>query len=175
MSTAFDINKWDVQPLRDGDIQNLCDMGQDPPETTDYFKKCLAAQKGGARHIIIIRPAGIKEIVAYGMLNESPRYALYEKLDIPEIQDLFVRPQYRGQGIGRSMMAYLESIAVKQGYEQCGISVPVSPRHGIAQQLYYDCGYRPDGQGITYNRKTVPYGKQATVDDDLCLMLIKNL
>ena len=170
-----DNTNLDIRPMAIQDIPALCDMGQDPPETEGYFKKCLEAQNAGDRHIAIIRFQKEREIIAYGMLNMKPRYGLYKKLNIPEIQDLYVCQEKRRQGLGRFMINCLEEKARQKGYKKCGISVPVSPRHGIAQRLYFDCGYRPDGQGITYNRLTLPYNATTTIDDDLCLMLIKDL
>jgi hypothetical protein len=47
--------------------------------------------------------------------------------------------------------------------------------YGNAQSLYFKLSYCSDGNGITYNYKKVPPGKTATIDDDLCLWLTKNI
>jgi hypothetical protein len=56
-----------------------------------------------------------------------------------------------------------------------GISVPVSPDFGVAQQLYYKLGYKPDGNGVTYDRATLTHDCRVKLDENLCLMMVKDL
>lgn len=109
----------------------------------------------------------------FGMLNFAPRYSLYKRLDYPEIQDLNVVPDFRNRGIATMMIAYCEDMARARGHEGMGISVGLYKEYGPAQRLYAKLGYMPDGFGITCDREPVNAGQTYRLDDDLCLMLVK--
>jgi hypothetical protein len=68
-----------------------------------------------------------------------------------------------------------ETIALDQGAEKIGISVGLTKDYGPAQRLYFKLGYMPDGNGISYDREGITYGQTYVADDDLCLMMIKEL
>jgi ribosomal protein S18 acetylase RimI-like enzyme len=133
-----------------------------------YFSRCLQEQASGSRKIFIAQKDNM--IVGYVQLNFAPRYALYKKLDIPEIQDLNVAPAHRRQGIGRALVEYCEKQCES---EQVGISVGLTKDYGAAQRLYMAMGYVADGMGVTYDREPVSKGQMYSVDDDLCLMMVK--
>ena len=47
--------------------------------------------------------------------------------------------------------------------------------YGPAQSLYVSRGYKPDGEGVTYkNQQAIP-GNYYLLDDELILLLTKNL
>jgi GNAT superfamily N-acetyltransferase len=138
-----------------------------------YFAKCLEEQEAGRREMFIA--TFDSEIAGWGMLNWQPQYQLYRRLDIPEIQDLNVLPTMRRNGIGAAMIGYAEGLARQNGKNQIGISFGLYPDYGPAQRLYIRLGYLPDGFGVTYGRVTVRPGESRPIDDDLCLMLVKDL
>jgi len=111
----------------------------------------------------------------FAVLNVRPLYHLYVKLNIPEIQDVFILPEYRQQGLATMLVKHCESRAIAAGKPMIGISVPVSPQFGAAQHLYANLGYLPDGNGVTYKREAVIHNSAYPIDDNLCLMLIKEL
>ena len=113
--------------------------------------------------------------VGFGILNFEPKYRLYQKLGIPEIQDLNVLLDYREQGIGTKLIEAFENIARDQGAQQIGISVGLTADYGPAQRLYAKLGYIPDGQGVTHDRNAVEKGSNYDIDDNLCLMMMKAL
>lgn len=114
-------------------------------------------------------------ILGFVVLNFEPKYNLYKKLEIPEIQDLNVLPNHRKQGVGTTLIHACEDIVEDQGIEKVGISVGLTSDYGAAQRLYTQLGYIPDGYGVTYDRAPVVHGDSHPVDDHLCLMMIKNL
>ena len=116
-----------------------------------------------------------KTAVGFGILNFEPKYNLYQKLEIPEIQDLNVIPEARNQGIATALIGSVENIASDQGSVSIGISVGLTKDYGPAQRLYCKLGYVPDGNGIAYDREGVTFGVRYLADDDLCLMMIKDL
>ncbi len=145
-------------------------MGKKDP---GYFERCVEEQDAGRREILIVND-GAGDI-GYGMLNRQPQYALYKRIGIPEIQDLNVIPEARRQGIGTALIHALEDVARGLGYRQVGISVGLHADYGPAQRLYVKLGYVPDGLGVTYDRVTLAAGEIRPVDDNLCLMMVRDL
>lgn len=142
-------------------------------KTEGYFEQCLAEQAAGRRQVFI----GVLEgtDAGYGMLNWKPQYALYRRLDIPETQDLNVIPAVRRCGVATALIRHCEGEARARGKTQMGISVGLYADYGPAQRLYVKLGYVPDGGGVTYDRQPVRPGEIRPVDDDLCLMMVKDL
>ncbi len=141
-------------------------------KTPGYFERCLEEQRDGRRQVFIVALAGD---AAYGMLNWQPQYALYKKLGMPEIQDIYVIPRARRQGAAGALIAHCENLAREKNCEHIGISVGLYADYGPAQRLYAKLGYLPDGYGITYDRLPVTLGEIRPVDDNLCLMMVKSL
>lgn len=136
---------------------------------TGYFESCF--DKG----FIILIASTEGQDVGFTILNFTPKYALYKKLDIPEIQDLNVIPDARQKGIATTIVNKCEEMAEAAGKTQIGISVPLNKSYGPAQRLYIKLGYMPDGNGITYDREPVSESQRYSPDDDLCLMMLKDL
>lgn len=113
--------------------------------------------------------------LGYTLYNNHPKYGLYARLGIPEIQDLNVHPDHRRHGHATALITRCEDEAKAQGHDMIGLSVGLSASYGPAQIMYHRLGYMPDGNGVTYNRGQVSHGQVLPVDDDLCLMLIKTL
>jgi GNAT superfamily N-acetyltransferase len=139
----------------------------------DYFERCLEDQAAGGRTILLARQG--EQAAGYAMLNWKPAYALYKRLSIPEIQDLNVIPAMRRRGIAAAIIRRCEELAREKGCAQTGISVGLDAGYGAAQRLYVKMGYIPDGHGVTYDRQAVKWGEIRPIDDDLCLMLLKEL
>lgn len=115
------------------------------------------------------------ELSGFALLNWTPRYSLYRKLDIPEIQDLNVLPAKRRRGIARAIVEYCENAARAKKCPLMGIAVGVTKEYGPAQIMYIQMGYVPDGNGATYDREGVQANMTYTLDDDFALMLVKVL
>ena len=63
--------------------------------------------------------------------------------DCPDIEDLFVSPEYRFNRIGTRLLETAEQLAVDKGYARVGLGVSVdNPR---ARSLYERLGYRDAG------------------------------
>lgn len=139
----------------------------------DYFDKALELQGQGERLIMIARYGG--QDAGYCMLSWAPKYGFYRAHGCPEIQDLNVLPSFRQKGIASAMIAYCEGLAAQKNIQYMGISVGLAASYGAAQRLYVKLGYVPDGYGVTYDRQTVSFGEIRPVDDELCLMMLKDL
>ena len=69
----------------------------------------------------------------------------------------------------------IENLAIEEGYHQIGIGVGLYRDYGPAQKLYFQLGYIPDGNGITYKGLMTTPGQTYPLDDDLLLWLVKPL
>src|SRR5580700_10370596 len=63
----------------------------------------------------------------------------------------------------------------QESYDQIEIGVGLYRDYGPAQKLYFQLGYAPDGNGITYRGQPTIPGQTYTLDDDLILWLVKIL
>ena len=115
------------------------------------------------------------KIIGYGNLLLHSEYPTFRKNNIPEISDLWVFEGYRKQGVGSLLIGHLELVAQERKYTQVGLGVGLYRDYGSAQKLYFQLGYRPDGEGITYKYVPVIPGEKYPVDDDLILWLVKEL
>ncbi len=144
---------------------------------SDYFETAFQEQTDNKR-IVLLAHAGDgvgDRLVGYVHLNFFPQYAPFLRLGIPEIQDLFVHPDARRQGVGEQFIHACERAAAERGATDIGIGVGVTGEFGSAQRLYTRLGYIPDGAGAVFERIPVSTGDVRPIDDRLCLMLFKSL
>ena len=134
----------------------------------DIFDGYIASVYGDKPHCDVYYIVG----QGYCVLNKAPKYALYKRLSIPEIQDVYIMPKCRRNGLASNLIQHCEKVC---GRDMIGISVPIVGDFGAAQCLYNKLGYQPDGNGVTYDRDAVRLNDHVKVDDNLCLMLIKHL
>ena len=157
----------DLKSLRD--MSAALKQSKDP----DYFEQQFEYQQEGSRLILIAAAEG--RDVGFCFLNWDPKYGYFRAHGIPEIQDLNVLPEFRKRGIATQIILHCEELARRKDRGQMGISFGLHPGFGAAQKLYVKLGYIPDGFGVTYDRKVVMEGEFKPVDDQLCLMMVKNL
>lgn len=138
-----------------------------------YFEHCIERQDAGDLWLLIVHDGPL--MLGYGILNWMPKYGLYRKLGIPEVQDLNVLHAHRRRGIATHLINYCEDQARGRGKDQMGIAVSVHGSFGPAQRLYFKLGYAPDGQGASYDRAAIDFASLKPVDDQLCMMLVKDL
>ncbi|MEM6811543.1 MAG: GNAT family N-acetyltransferase [Pseudomonadota bacterium] len=154
---------------------------EDDIETLKSFYSAIGKKQDGyfetlfEKDCLVLMAKEEKQVIAFGILNFEPKYSLYKKLEIPEIQDLNVHPDYRQRGIATALIENFEQIATDQGSEAIGISVGLTKDYGPAQRLYFKLGYMPDGNGITYDREGVNHGESVTLNDHACLMMLKDI
>lgn len=134
-----------------------------------YFEQCMG--EGVAIFIASVEGSD----VGFGLLNWNPRYSLYKKLKIAEIQDLNVLPDARRKGVATAIIKWCEGLARARGHEMIGIGVGLTRDYGPAQILYTKMGYVPDGFGVTHDREAVVTHALYRMDDDLSLMMVKQL
>jgi GNAT superfamily N-acetyltransferase len=157
------------------DPQRLCAMSAalGYAKEDGYFERCLEEQAAGRRTVLVARGQDGQD-AGYGMLNWTPRYRLYARLGWPEIQDLNVLHAMRRQGVAQAIIGHCEGLAQEKGCGGVGISVGLTAAYGPAQRLYVRLGFVPDGNGVTYDREALHHGTSVILDDDLCLMMVKD-
>jgi len=101
-------------------------------------------------------------------------YPPFREATIPEIVDFNVLLKFRRRHVGTRLMDAAERRIMKRS-TFVGLGVGLHSDYGAAQTLYAKRGYVPDGRGMFYNHHYPSYGEQVTIDDDLCLYLIKPL
>lgn len=168
-------SKIAIRRAKDQDIKTLYALTERLGKVSeaDYFEQCLELQDHGKREFFIVEFES--EPCGYAILNWYPKYALFKKLELPEIQDLNIVPNMRNKGLATHMITHCENVARARGFKEMGIAFGLHSSYGPAQRLYVKLGYIPDGQGATYDRKQIAFGDFKPVDDDLCLMLTKVL
>lgn len=163
-----------IRPLRDSDpawiASAFAAVGWRRPR--ERFERFLAEQAEGRRLAWVATLAD--GFAGYVTLHREPAYAPFRAAGIPEIQDLNVLPALRRRGIGSALLYAAESAAGETS-AVVGIAVGLAPDYGPAQRLYVRRGYLPDGRGIARRWRTVEFGEQVTVDDDLVLCLTREL
>jgi GNAT superfamily N-acetyltransferase len=116
---------------------------------------------GTAEYLLAARP---REVVAHVFLmlagaRSAPGY--------PDIEDLYVREDWRGQGIGRRLIAACEVLALERGFTRIGLSVNPT-LNGRARRLYERLGYHDVGRPVHLD------GVYADVED-WCIEMAKPL
>jgi GNAT superfamily N-acetyltransferase len=163
-----------IRLLTDDDppiIAQACErVGWVKPEAR--YRRYLQEQAAGLRTCLVASVDG--QFAGYLTINWRPIYPGSVELQIPEIQDLNVLPEFRRRGIATQLLDRAEA-EVARKYSAVAIGVGLHPGYNNAQRLYVKRGYIPDGKGITYNDRYVPEGEQVVVDDNLVLHFTKQL
>ncbi len=164
-----------IQPLAAIDIDDIVSsfkaIGWN--KLRHQYEEYLAEQAQGARTIFVARSNGT--FLGYSTIVWHSEYEAFAQKNIPEIKDLNVLPDFRKQGVGRSLMTICEDIARSHKYKKLGLGVGLLPDYGSAQRLYFNLSYIPDGAGLHYGNRPVSYGQNVSADDELVLYLSKEL
>ncbi len=139
----------------------------------EKWERYYTEQQANIRTVCIAKIGD--EFIGYGSLLNHTEYTEFRNRGIPEINDVWISAEYRGNGFGKRLVQHLETIALKENYKQVGIGVGLYKDYGFAQKLYIRMGYIPDGHGVTYKYQPVTPGDPYPVDDDLLIWLKKDL
>lgn len=74
-----------------------------------------------------------------GMAVAFPGFSTFRAAPVMNLHDLAVRPDFRGQGIGKALLQSLEEYATKQGC--CRVTLEVRVDNPRARALYQSAGY----------------------------------
>lgn len=153
-------NLDNIVTLRNEDLEELvntfCFPWTTPEATKSKWENYIAEQKSGKRTVCLVKADN--RIVGYGSLLRHSEYPEFLEANIPEIHDVWVSKECRGQGLGKKIIIHLEKIAQNEGHPVIGLGVGLYKDYGRAQRLYIKLGYVPDGNGITYQYKSTTPG-----------------
>ncbi|MEG3639624.1 GNAT family N-acetyltransferase [Magnetococcus sp. PR-3] len=76
---------------------------------------------------------------AVGLLNGFEAFSTFACKPLMNIHDVFVRSDYRGQGISRQMLEKIEGIASAQGC--CKLTLEVLSQNTVAKSSYQSFGF----------------------------------
>lgn len=144
-----------------------------PEKTQTLWEEYYQQQEDKVRTVAVIEKEG--EILGYGNLLRKPECPFFAQKNIPEISAIWIDENHRRKGLGTALIKWLENLASQEGYNEIGIGVGLYRDYGPAQQLYFQLGYIPEGNGITYKGKPTVPGQSYPLDDDLILWLLKTL
>jgi GNAT superfamily N-acetyltransferase len=171
-------NKVQIRVLQAEDIEKIIKVLKEPymigreGQYEKYFSRCLEENKTKERVTFIAFVDN--EVSGYVNIIFKSAYPCFNEKNIPEINDLYVVPEYRRRGIGKLLLDQCEGFASRT-YEYIGLGVGLYKDYGSAQRLYTKNGYELDGNGLMYKNVPVEPGKDVFVDDDLLLYLHKKL
>lgn len=144
-----------------------------PEKTKILWDTYYQEQKDKVRTVAVMEKNG--EILGYGSLLRKQECPFFAQRNIPEINAIWVDEDHRRKGLCTALIKWLEHFASQEGYNEIGIGVGLYRDYGPAQQLYFQLGYIPEGNGITYKGQPTIPGQFYPLDDDLILWLIKTL
>jgi GNAT superfamily N-acetyltransferase len=166
-----------IRPLTKSDIPQIVDRYSFPWSTPEKTKTLWTTyyeeQKNQVRTVAIVESKG--EILGYGSLLRKPECPFFAQSRIPEINAIWIDDGHRKKGLGAALIKWIENLARREGYHEIGIGVGLYRDYGPAQRLYFQLGYIPDGNGITYKGQSTVAGQSYPLDDDLILWLKKPL
>lgn len=92
----------------------------------------------------------------------------------PHIEDLYVHPVYRSQGVGSRLLAVAESLAEERGYGRVGLGVGIdNPR---ARSLYERTGFRDSMLGpYRHGSAYVDAGGRQRFGSEVDIYMVKEL
>lgn len=80
------------------------------------------------------------EIIGLGSISQDQHF-LQSKINVWNIADIWVRPEYRRQKVASGLISYLEKIAIENGAEE--VRLTVYSKNFSANELYRNLGYSP--------------------------------
>jgi putative acetyltransferase len=108
----------------------------------DHQVELLARDGGPEDQVIVVDPAARYLVVVTGGSAVACGALLALDVDAAEVTGLYVRPAYRGRGLGRRMLAALEDLAASRGHRVVRFREKTGRRRQ-ASRLYESAGYRP--------------------------------
>jgi len=98
------------------------------------------------QYFVYLARAGIGRPAGFIALDEC--YALYAEGAFGTIPELYVRPEFRGQGLGRRLVASAREFGVERGWTRLEVTTPPLPQFDRTLTFY-----QRDGFAITGGRK----------------------
>ena len=108
-------------------------------ETLEWLKTLLKAEK----YWVFIAMDNNNDVVGFISLYES--YALYTEGAYGTIPELYVRPAYRSQNIGKDLLDRAIDFSQKKNWKQLEITTPPLPEFARTLQFYRENNFQITG------------------------------
>lgn len=138
----------------------------------EKYERYLSDMVHDLRHVLVAEKDN--GFAGYLTIVWTSPYPLFRDRAIPEITDLNVLIKFQRRGVATRLLDEAEFM-IGQRSDIGGIRVGLTADYGVAQRLYVQRGYVPDGFGLSYHYRHLQYGERVTVDDDLTLGFIKQV
>ncbi|MHB9021477.1 MAG: GNAT family N-acetyltransferase [Halothiobacillus sp.] len=111
----------------------------DLAETTSRLKDFLYREK----YFVFVARSGSANPVGFIALYES--YALYAEGAFGTIPELYVRPEYRTNGLGLRLVSQAKSFGASRGWTRLEVTTPPLPQFGRTLAFYEHEGFAISG------------------------------
>jgi GNAT superfamily N-acetyltransferase len=112
-----------------GDL--LTELGSRPPSTSQMLDTAQALLEDSRSGVLLLaeaaeeaQPGGEEDGGVVGVLTASYQLALHVPGRYALIQDLWVRPSWRGRAVGRELLSALFELAREQGMARAEVGLP---------------------------------------------------
>ena len=95
------------------------------------------------------------------------------ELGVPEVQDVYVMPERRREGVATALMRAAERLAAERGHRHCSLSFGVG--NDAARALYERLGYRDAGVPPKRVQGTIEIRGEPVEVDDTLVYLVRDL
>lgn len=136
------------------------------------FEAYIVEAEQGVRTNLVAQVDGAP--VGYVTILWESDHPYFQERHIPEIKDLNVFPAERGQGFGKALLQAAEKCVFERS-KIVGLGVGLTRDYAVAQILYVQQGYIPNGEGATSYHAPIQYGESCQIDDDLVLWMVKHV
>ena len=142
-----------IRLANENDLSGLCDSRNNKDLFTNYLKQFAKKEL----YLVIAEQDAL--ILGFGVLKLKGTL-------LPKLSDLYVKEDYRGNGIGSDLMRYRENIAKSLGHSEIFVSVgPIENPNMI--KLIRKHGYEPISdpylkKAVFYNDVGMTYNKTYT-------------
>lgn len=122
------MSKINVRPAQTGDCELVCELIHELAEYEKLAHACLVTPGALRAQLFGVRPAaecvmGELDGVAQGFALFFQNFSTFMAKPGLYLEDLFVRPAARGQGLGEALLRRLAQIACERGYGRMEWSV----------------------------------------------------
>jgi len=108
-------------------------------ETTARVRDFIAS----GRYFVLIARDSVGKVCGFVAVYESQ--ALYAEGRFGTLPELYVRPQYRSQGVGRRLLAGVKAFAAEQGWTRIEVTTPPLPQFERTLAFYEREGFAVSG------------------------------